>query len=84
MALEWICDSSVFALPDLIRRGHKADFVLINSRHLFDETLVEFYYADKLLPVGGIVAFDDIWMPSIRSVTNFVLRNRRYEVVKQR
>ena len=83
VAAEWICDSSVFALPDLIRRGHKADFIFIDSQHIFDEMLVEFYFADKLLTVGGLVAFDDMWMPAIRSVTNFVLRNRRYEVVRQ-
>lgn len=83
VSFEWIAQSSILALPELLARDMRADFVFIDSGHLFDETLVEFFLADKLLAVGGIMAFDDQWMPSMRSVTDFVLRNRSYERVKQ-
>jgi len=74
----WIGESSALALPALIREGVQADFVFIDSRHVFDETLVEFFLADKLLRVGGLLALDDQWMPSMQAVTNYILADRAY------
>ena len=36
-----------------------------------------------LIRPGGFVAFDDTGMPSIATVTDFVLTNRRYEFVRK-
>jgi predicted O-methyltransferase YrrM len=83
VAFELVERSSLLVLPELVAAGRAADFVFIDSRHVFDETLVEFVYADLLLPVGGILAFDDMWMPAMRAVREFVLRNRSYEQVPQ-
>jgi predicted O-methyltransferase YrrM len=55
-------------------------FALIDSSHLFDLTIEEFVLIDRKLLVGGIVAFHDLWMPSIRSVIRYILNNRAYEV----
>ena len=54
------------------------DLVFIDGKHTFDFALVDFFYADLLVRVGGYVAFDDLWMPSILRAVNFVLRNRDY------
>ncbi len=69
-------------LPQLLVDGRKIDFAFIDGSHQFDYTLVDFFYVDKLLEVGGYVVFDDIWMPGIRKVLYFILRNRGYEIVK--
>jgi len=49
--------------------------------HLFDFALVDFFYVDKMLRQGGFVAFHDMWMPSLRKLVSFIVRNRRYERV---
>jgi predicted O-methyltransferase YrrM len=69
-------------LPKLLLEGEKFDFAFIDGSHFFDYTLVDFFYIDKLLPVGKYVLFDDIWMPGIRKVLHYILRNRNYEIVK--
>lgn len=69
-------------LPQLLAQNENIDFAFIDGSHHFDYTLVDFFYIDKLLQVGGYVVFDDIWMPGIRKVLYFILQNRGYEVVK--
>ena len=55
------------------------DFVFIDGSHLFDFTIMDFVVSDRQLKVGGIMAFHDTWMPSVRSVLRFILLNRSYE-----
>jgi predicted O-methyltransferase YrrM len=69
-------------LPKLLWEREKFDLAFIDGSHFFDYTLVDFFYIDKLLPVGKYVLFDDIWMPGIRKVLHYILRNRNYEIVK--
>ena len=76
-------DYSIHALSDLIRAGERFDFIFIDGNHRFDDVLVDFYLADQLLAPGGIMALDDSWMPSIRTVANFVAANRAYDPVAQ-
>ena len=37
-----------------------------------------------MLPRGGHIVFDDLWMPSIRKVIAFALRNKNYEMLSAR
>lgn len=69
-------------LPQLYFEGERFDLAFVDGSHLFDLTLIEFFYIDKLLNVGGYIAFDDLWMPSIRKVVSFILRNRNYNLVR--
>jgi predicted O-methyltransferase YrrM len=69
-------------LPKLLADRECFDLAFIDGSHFFDYTLVDFFYIDKLLSVGKYVVFDDIWMPSIRKVVYYLLRNRKYELVK--
>lgn len=69
-------------LPQLLANGEQFDFAFIDGMHLFDYALVDFFYIDKMLRVGGYVIFDDIWMPSIRKVLYFVVQNKAYELIK--
>ncbi|HAX77403.1 MAG TPA: hypothetical protein DCY88_16605 [Cyanobacteria bacterium UBA11372] len=69
-------------LPQLVKTGESFDFAFIDGSHLFDYALLDFFYIDKLLTPGGYVVFDDLWMPAVRKVISFVLRNRSYELVK--
>jgi len=69
---ELIEEPSELALPELLKKGRVFDFALIDGWHTFDQTLVDFFYVNRLLRVGGIVAFDDIHMPSVNKVARYV------------
>jgi predicted O-methyltransferase YrrM len=75
-------DAADIVLPRLCTEGRTLDFAFIDGWHLFDYTLVDFYYIDKMLKVGGHVAFDDLWLPAVRKAVWFVLRNKPYRLVR--
>lgn len=77
-------DYSIHALSDFIRAGDRFDFIFIDGNHRFDDVLVDFYLADQILNVGGIMVLDDTWMASIRTAHKFVLANRAYQPVPQK
>jgi predicted O-methyltransferase YrrM len=68
-------------LPRLLAEGERIDFAFIDGAHFFDFALVDFFYVDRMLRVGGFVAFDDLWMPAVRGVVSYILRNRAYRLV---
>jgi predicted O-methyltransferase YrrM len=70
-------------LPRLCAQNERFDFAFIDGNHRFDYALVDFFYIDKLLNVGGYVAFDDLWIPPVRKVASFALRNAPYKLVRQ-
>jgi len=79
--VEFIEKPSQIALPELVSAGRRIDFAFIDGEHTFDHVLVDFFFVDQLLNVGGIVVLDDAGWPSIRSVARFVASNRSYKVV---
>jgi len=81
---EFIEDMSIHVLSDRIRAGDRFDFIFIDGNHRFDDVLTDFYLADQILKPGGVMVLDDVWMASIRTVANYVLKNRAYEVIAQR
>jgi hypothetical protein len=77
-------EPSHVALPRLLAEGVRLDFALIDGRHLFDFAIVDFFYVDQMLEVGGVLAFHDTWMSAIAHAAAFVQRNRDYEPVRTR
>jgi predicted O-methyltransferase YrrM len=69
------------ALAELEASGQRVDFAFIDGWHTFDFTLVDFFFIDRMLNTGGIVAFDDANWPAIRKVCRFVKTNLNYSVV---
>lgn len=63
-------------LPQLLGAGERFDFIFIDGNHRFEYTLVDFFYADKLLNTGGHVMLHDPWLPGIRKVVSFIAANR--------
>jgi predicted O-methyltransferase YrrM len=80
--LEFYDRSSHIVLPKLEEKGTEIDFAFLDGSHLFDYTLLEFFYIDRMLKVGGIIAFDDFNMPGVQRVCRFVSTNRSYRVVE--
>jgi hypothetical protein len=69
-------------LPQLCAQHERFDFAFIDGNHLFDYALVDFFFVDKLLNMGGHIAFDDLWIPAVRKVASFVLKNTAYKLVR--
>jgi len=72
---------SEFALPDLaesMRDGF--DLVFIDGWHTFDHTLVDCFYATRLLRVGGYLVIDDAGFPSVRRVVDYLVNYPCYEL----
>lgn len=73
---------SLVALPELLAEGVRLDFVFHDGWHVFDQTLCDFVFIDKMLEVGGLLAFDDTTWPSMRKVLRYLVTNRPYSVVE--
>jgi predicted O-methyltransferase YrrM len=73
-------DTSQQVLPRLVARGKRIGVGFIDGWHTFDHVLVDFFYIDQMLEVGGIVVFDDVGYPAIRRLCEFVVANRAYEI----
>jgi len=67
------------ALPRLVEEGTRFQFAYIDGWHTFDYTLLDFFYTDKMLDVGGIVGFNDCGWRSVNKVLKFVTTHRKYE-----
>jgi predicted O-methyltransferase YrrM len=79
---ELIEQPSALALPSLLGSGLKVQFALIDGWHTFDQVLLDFFYVDKLLEDGGIVAFDDVVMTAINRAVRYVLNYPNYRIVE--
>jgi len=62
-------------LPRLLAEARRFGLVYVDGSHLFEDVFVDFYYAAHLLPVSGIVAFDDSREPGVRQVLRFISAN---------
>lgn len=67
------------ALPALLREGLQVDFAYIDGMHTFDYVALDAFFVDKLLPVGGVVGFNDCGFRSIHKFLRFWRDHRRYE-----
>jgi predicted O-methyltransferase YrrM len=72
---------SFAVLPRLVAAGAQLDFAFVDGSHKFDYVMVDWFYLNRLLRVGGYIVFDDLWMPSVRRAIAFVLRNCAYRLV---
>ena len=72
---------SQIVLPRLAVAGTRIQFAFIDGWHTFDHTLVDFFFVDRMLDVGGIVVIDDVGYPSIRRLCHFILSNREYTTI---
>jgi predicted O-methyltransferase YrrM len=69
-------DYSFHAVTDLARAGRTFEFIFIDGNHRFDDVLVDFTLCALLCPIGGLIIFDDMWMPSVQTAVSFIRSNR--------
>ena len=72
---------SEVALPALLATGKTYDMCLIDGLHTADQTLVDFYYLDRMLPPGGIMVVDDVNMTAVNKITRYVSTYPNYQLI---
>jgi len=73
---------SEFALPQLLERGEEQfDLIFIDGFHTFDHTLLDCFYATRLLRVGGVLVLDDVGFASVKRVVGFLKTYPCYEEI---
>jgi len=71
--------TDALALPELLAADTRVDFGYIDGWHTFDYALVDFWYLDKMVSAGGVIAFNDCDWAAVTKAIDFVRTHRRYE-----
>jgi hypothetical protein len=79
--VELIEERSETGLPRLHANGLRIQAAIIDGWHTFDHTLIDFFYINKMLDVGGIFVLDDTQFPAIRHVVQHILTYPAYRAV---
>lgn len=74
-------EPSEFCLPRLLKEGKQFEFCLIDGMHTFDHALVDFFYINRMLEVGGLLILDDANLPSISKLTAHIATYDCYETL---
>jgi len=69
------------ALPGLLSKGKFYDLALIDGLHTADQTLVDFYYIDRLLKPGGVVVIDDVNATAVNKIVHYVSTYPNYRLI---
>jgi predicted O-methyltransferase YrrM len=78
---ELIEKRSEIALPALLEQGRQFQFTFIDGWHTFDHTLLDFFYVNRLLEEGGVVAIDDVQMPAVRKAIRYISNYPNYRII---
>lgn len=79
----FIHESSDVALPAGAGLPETVDFALIDGAHRFPFAMLDWHYIEARVPVGGIVGVDDIHMPSVRILYDFLAGESDWRLVEE-
>ena len=74
-------ETSDIALPRMLSQGKKFDFGFIDGNHLFEYTLIDFFYINRMMETGGIIVFDDTGFPGVNRAVRYVLNFPVYKYI---
>jgi len=81
---DFIEEKSEFALPEILKRElNSFDLIFIDGFHSFDQVSLDFFYANRLLRVGGYIIFDDCSFSSISKALSYILKFPAYDFHSQ-
>ena len=81
--VEFYPEASETFLPRLVAAKRQFDFILIDGDHSFDHTLIDIFFAHRLLRPGGTMVIDDIDMPPVYLANRYLLDCYRYELLEE-
>jgi predicted O-methyltransferase YrrM len=80
---EWIEELSEIALPRLLEEQEGSyDLVFVDGWHTLDHTLLDCFYATRLLRTGGYLVVDDIVLPPVRKALHYLAQYPCYKTFK--
>jgi hypothetical protein len=59
------------------------DLVFIDGMHTFDHVLLDFFYANRLIRIGGYIVIDDCNMTSISKAVSYIEKYPCYQRLTQ-
>jgi len=72
---------SEFVLPNLAQNEPESfDLVFVDGYHTFDHTLLDLFYANRLVKVGGYIVIDDCKMPSVSKAVSYMVQYPAYRL----
>jgi predicted O-methyltransferase YrrM len=77
---ELLEELSEIALPQLLKDGARFDLVFIDGWHTFDQTLLDMYYANRLVRLGGYIIVDDANWASVSKAISYFAKYPCYEI----
>jgi predicted O-methyltransferase YrrM len=73
---------SELALPQLLlSQSEQFDLVFIDGWHTFDQTMLDMYYASRLVRVGGYIVTDDCNWPSVAAAMAYYTNYPMFETI---
>ncbi len=77
---------SHLALPALLQDcGQRSfDLILIDGWHAFDTAFIDYFYSDLLLDDGGVLLLDDVDLPQIGAIVDFIDEYKFYRRIEKR
>jgi predicted O-methyltransferase YrrM len=78
-----ILEPSELALPHLLRhQPEKFDLIFIDGWHTFDQTMLDLFYANRLIRVGGYIIVDDCNWESVAAAVSYYMKYPAYKWLK--
>ena len=75
---------SEFALPEITQKeAGTFDLIFIDGWHTFDHVMLDLFYANYLIKVGGYIIMDDCNWPSVAKAVSYVSRYPAYKLIRQ-
>jgi predicted O-methyltransferase YrrM len=79
-----ICESSELALPDLLHNHAESfDLIFIDGWHTFDHTMLDMFYANRLVRVGGYIVIDDCKWESVAAAVSYYTNYPAYKWLRE-
>lgn len=80
--IEWIPDWSERFLAKACEEKRQFDFIFIDGGHSIGQAVVDAYWANRVLPIGGHVAIHDAFLFSTFASVRFLADECKYEAVR--
>ncbi len=72
---------SEIALPQLLKEGAEFDLAFIDGWHTFDQTIVDMYYTNRLVKLGGYIIIDDADWAGVAKAISYFAKYPCYKIV---
>ena len=77
-------EPSEIVLPKLVEAHPESfDLIFIDGWHTFDHTLIDLFFANRLLRVGGYLIVDDCHLPGVAKAMSYVAKYPCYERISE-